>query len=364
MSQADASALGAKLLDLLDSSSVNSTYKPALLVAITDHASENPDSTAIKVRELAERVTEMYWPQTFDFPDTGEVLKQNAGGQAKAITEIIKFRKTAGIHSHTIPEAVRERKEWSQLLDEVELSLAEMPIPRLQRGFDPFLYEFDWSWHGEGGWSKKAYKEGPRTIALNSGVAETLAYLAPITRPFILRWWSDKAFKLNKSIEGAEAFDRFQAFLFGRKRIPLGRVSSDLLSIQGGKCLYCAEQLGTHRQVDHFVPWSLGGSDSLTNLAVACVRCNSSKKAILADPIHLESLILRNKKGSKDLPLIASTKNWPNDPEGSWKITKGIYLSSPGERHLWVGRDSDPMTRPLSESRTKIEALLDEPTEF
>lgn len=358
MREADHAALGSKLLDLLDSTAVNSTYKPALMVAITDHVSEMPTANAIPVAELAERVTELYWPQTFDYPETREVLKQNAGGQAKAISEIIRFRRQTGIGSRTIPEDARDGEEWAALIERVELSLAEMPIPRLQKGFEPFLYDFDWPWHDEGGWKKSAYEGTRREIVLADGVAEALAGIAPLIRPFILRWWSTKAFRLNRSIKGAESFDRFESFLFGRSRIPLGRVAADLLGMQQGRCLYCGDRLGRSRHVDHFVPWSLGGSDSLTNLAVACVACNSSKRAILAGPEHLNSLVKRNREWPQDLAIVAATKNWPHDPEGSWRITTRAYLNSPAERHLWIGRDESPTTRPLSGYSDEIRSLL------
>ena len=45
-----------------------------------------------------------------------------------------------------------------RLLRDVERSLAEMPIPRLQRPFEPFLYDFDWPWYGDGGWSVRKYE--------------------------------------------------------------------------------------------------------------------------------------------------------------------------------------------------------------
>ena len=51
----------------------------------------------------------------------------------------------------------------------------------------------------------------------------------------------------------------------------------------GGKCFYCGDSFGpqsltpktAHR--DHVVPTSLGGSDLLHNLVIACVRCGTEK---------------------------------------------------------------------------------------
>lgn len=47
-------------------------------------------------------------------------------------------------------------------------------------------------------------------------------------------------------------------------------------------CVYC----GAHDRpihLDHLIPWSRGGEDSFENLAVACVKCNTSKGALTAD---------------------------------------------------------------------------------
>lgn len=73
----DALALGEKLLALLEESARTTTYKPALLLALIDRAQEYTDRDSIPVPALAERVIELYWPQTLAYPTTGHVLKQS-----------------------------------------------------------------------------------------------------------------------------------------------------------------------------------------------------------------------------------------------------------------------------------------------
>lgn len=62
---------------------------------------------------------------------------------------------------------------------------------------------------------------------------------------------------------------------------------------QGGWfCIYCGCELSPNRpggnrkrgyaEVDHLVPISKGGTDDLSNLALACVTCNTQKKAMTA----------------------------------------------------------------------------------
>jgi hypothetical protein len=60
----NALALGEKLLSLLDESAQTTTYRPALLLALVDRVQEYAGSDTIPVTALAERVIELYWPQT------------------------------------------------------------------------------------------------------------------------------------------------------------------------------------------------------------------------------------------------------------------------------------------------------------
>lgn len=50
-----------------------------------------------------------------------------------------------------------------------------------------------------------------------------------------------------------------------------------MLVRQGGRCAYCQAELGESYHVDHVVPVSRGGSNSIGNLAAACPPCNVSK---------------------------------------------------------------------------------------
>ena len=135
--------LGEKLFSLLEQSSRSSTYKPALLVAIIDRAPEYLGETAIPVKSLAERVIELYWPQTLLYPTTSHVLQQNQGGQAKMIKDLIAFRDSSCLTSRALPEGVRSGKDWERLVNRIEKVLAEYPIPRLQRPFENYLYDFE-----------------------------------------------------------------------------------------------------------------------------------------------------------------------------------------------------------------------------
>lgn len=64
----EAPALAEKIFNMLDESARTSTYKSALLLALMDRAQEHLDDGEVPVRELAERVIELYWPQTRPYP--------------------------------------------------------------------------------------------------------------------------------------------------------------------------------------------------------------------------------------------------------------------------------------------------------
>lgn len=355
--------LGGKLLSLLDEANVTATYKPALLMSIIDCATEMGEADSIPVSRLAERVTELYWPQTIAYPTTGVVLSQNQGSQAKAVRAILEFRAKSGVSSRTISERFRQGKDWERLIRRVELSLAEMPIPRLQIPFEPFLYNFDWPWAKKGGWRTGAYDQSPRVIRLYPGVAQSLISLGPLLRPFIMRWWSEKAAAINPEVEEAASMLNFEQFMFGRDRVALDRIAEGLLDLQAGRCFYCETSIGKNREIDHFVPWSQSGDDGLFNLVAACSKCNNSKRSILAGPDFLEAVIDRNQSWASDIASMATERAWPADRNRSNRITRAAYLNSPGERPLWLGRGTEPERGPLSHFVDRIDkavALLHE----
>ena len=56
------------------------------------------------------------------------------------------------------------------------------------------------------------------------------------------------------------------------------------LTIQrdGNVCIYCSNETEIP-QIDHIIPLSKGGNNDLSNLAVSCKRCNSSKRNSLLE---------------------------------------------------------------------------------
>lgn len=355
----DPMVLGGKLLSLLDETAVVATYKPALLMSIIDCVTETGEVDSIPVERLAERAIELYWPQTTAYPTTRRVLSQNQGSQAKIVRSIVEYRTLVGVEARAIPDRIRREERWARLVRQVELSLAEMPIPRLQVPFEPFLYEFDWPWKRDRGWRVSSYDQSPREVRLKPGMARSLISLGPLLRPFIMRWWSEKAARLNPEVEEAASMLAFEDFMFGRDHVALERITEGLLDLQAGRCFYCATGVGkNNREIDHFVPWSQSGDDGLFNLVAACRECNGSKSSILAGPDFLEALMDRNTAWVTDLSALADERSWPADRLRSARITEAAYLNSPGERPVWLGRTVTPETQPLAVSLSRSRAVL------
>lgn len=50
-----------------------------------------------------------------------------------------------------------------------------------------------------------------------------------------------------------------------------------LMRIQGGRCVYCKDDMSKGFHVDHIMPLSLGGSNDRKNIQLTCPTCNMRK---------------------------------------------------------------------------------------
>ena len=140
-----------KLQRLLAEGDFTATYKFAVLLGLVGLSVEAPLHTdTFTTRQLAEKVVELYWAQVQPFDD--QLLLQNAHRQARIVTAVARFRdEAARTGLATLPVAAIAQRlppRWERLLDEVEWSLVEMPLTRLQRlpsGTDEFIYSVSWS---------------------------------------------------------------------------------------------------------------------------------------------------------------------------------------------------------------------------
>ncbi|MFB2920248.1 MULTISPECIES: HNH endonuclease [Aerosakkonema] len=58
-----------------------------------------------------------------------------------------------------------------------------------------------------------------------------------------------------------------------------------LLSLYGNYCCWCGKQMTiSERTIEHLIPKSLGGSNALSNLRLACFSCNNLRGNSLLPP--------------------------------------------------------------------------------
>lgn len=239
-------AFGEKLLQLLDEGQFTATYKFAGLLGLTELCLEQNAAPAARValttRALAEKVIDLYWPQTAPFagPIAAKTLVQNRGGQPEIVSAICRFRERFGGDPGEPLWRARTRAPecCERLVRRVEWKLIEMPLPRLQvvgNTETRFLYEI--------GWDARVRRQGVEAegfdgrIHLFPGVAENLIRFSGLLRPLIQRAWAGMVAGINRD---ATDEARLQEFLFGASRISLDRFVN-----RSGSCRATAASIAT-----------------------------------------------------------------------------------------------------------------------
>jgi hypothetical protein len=345
--QNDLIAFAERMLALLDQGSFVATYKFAVLLALMDLCLEKSERNggapqSVTTRQLAEKVIELYWPQTSGFG--GKTLRQNAGAQARIVSDICHFRESLDDASVSLHRARLEgAKQFERLVRKVEWTLILMPLPRLQivgQETDRLLYDIGWGLEIER--KKRAvteYQSGglgafDNNIRLLPGVGDHLVALNGLLRPLVHRAWAAMVAQLNGLHES-----RLESFLFGVNRSALTGLRSPLLEIQRGVCFYCGGAVGRGGHVDHFIPWARYPDNGIHNLVVADERCNGSKRDFLAADRHLEHWRQRNTEDMPALAQVAGHERWENHPDDTLGVARGIYLRLPSRVRLWLRHD-------------------------
>ena len=297
---------------------------------------------AVTTRQLAEKIVELYWPQTAPYQGQSgaRVLAQNRGGQAEIISAIRKFRERhAADRSEPLSRArLQARERYERLVRLVEWKLIEMPLPRLQvigESETHFLYRIGWST----GVKRQDVERGDfdNRIHLADRVGEHLVQLSGLLRPLIQRAWSGMIAALNRD---ATDEARLQEFLFGAQRISLDPVRQDLRELHNSRCFYCDKRIEGQVDVDHFIPWARHPDNGIDNLVIADQRCNGDKRDFLAAGEHVEHWAVRasQAEGSlrNQLGEIAARAGWEHHPERTLNVARTIYSRLPDDVRLWL----------------------------
>ena len=350
-----------RLLGLLDQGQFTATYKYAVLLGLMDLCLEHTQKSGapppmVTTAQLADKVIELYWPQTRPFRGQDQdMLRQNTGKHPVILRRIDAFRQRhAPDASATLHRArLHAPAAYTRLLREVEWKLVEMPLPRLQRigkRHDPFVYRVAWTDGVDGGVdgrvTRALFNDGARfdnRIHFVGAAAELLVRLAGLLRPLIQQKWAAMVARLNQDHLQDAALE---GFLFGVDRRALEPVRAPLLALQAGRCFYCKRDIRAAADVDHFLPWARHPDNGLDNLVVAHPRCNRHKSDFLAAAEHVEQWTARNADQHEVLHQIARDRSWERDEDRTAAVVRGIYLRLPDDVQLWqLGRELVPADR-------------------
>jgi HNH endonuclease len=339
-----------RLLRVIDEGRRTATYKLALLLGIVDAAAMSPGESTLPTRLIAERVLALYYPQTrpyIDISGAAHHARQIVMKTSSVLTAIEGLRSRAEVRRCRSIDEVHTAlpADYLRTLDVVEETFVRYPIPLMQvvgAGVVPFLYEVDWP---EGTSVKILRKRAQDQLRLLDGVADRLVVLGPMLRPLIELHWTRDVAKWTRLPMEDEAL---RAHLFGSDRIGFPHaLVTDLCELQGQRCFYCGDQLGTRREVDHFLAWSRWPNDAIENLVIAD-RCNGAKSDHLAATEHLVRWRLRVEAQAAALAALAKTHHWLTSPDRARALVQSTYSHVAAGTPLWIrGKEFEIVVEPL-----------------
>lgn len=104
------------------------------------------------------------------------------------------------------------------------------------------------------------------------------------------------------------------------------RVRQILIRLYNSRCQYCLNEYSTGLEVEHIIPRSKGGTDSLENYTIACSSCNSRKRALeLSDPGKSLLIALATARVQKVLAIIEPKLPKPQTARPSKLVAEPIF---------------------------------------
>ncbi len=330
-----------RVLAVLNEGRRSATYKPALLLALTELAVERSQPAApltLPLADVADRVMELYWPQTRPYPALdAPALRQGPGrSRLRITTALLQLRAKSGAGPGTPLGRVRGGfpVAYQRCRRAVERALAKQPVPRLQRpgsasgadGYPRFLFD-DSRYQAERG----ALDPRP-VITLYPGVAEALARNAALIRIAAHDVWVDGVAGFNGlQLEGADLSD----FMFGAERSSLAPVAEGLRDLGIRDCFWCRRALGRNVEVDHVIPWSHYANDDLSNLVLTDRGCNNDKRDRLVTADLASRWLARD---AASVASLAESLRWPNEPRRARAVARSSYRYLAAGMPVWRGR--------------------------
>jgi len=307
---------------ILDEGDFSSTYKFALLHALSDLCVElGDDSDAplhIRVDQISEKFIQYYWQQALPFPSNNEVLFQNSGRQAAIVSKISDF------NSRPL-SAFKYSYDWYRLLKVVSVQIKKMPLWRLQNvggKVVDFLYP---------------YELVDDAICLRHGCSFCFRKFHGLIKHLVQGAWVNwiNSASRNRSILAPN--HELHTFLFGCDRATLKPYQDFLFDLQNHRCFYCAGSMNKRAvNVDHFIPWSKYPVDLGHNFVLAHGTCNRAKRDFLPHSEYLAAWVERNKNANDCLMDFFNDYNLPYSLESSYSIARWAYSHAEDARYeMW-----------------------------
>lgn len=267
-----------KVERLLSEGRFTSTYKFALLIALTNIAVErgndSGDELKIEVDEIARQYLSLYWNMARPYPRIDTILKQSTN-EAKP-SKMITLLKDEAVHAQSSYRRLRAyRAQRDGLVSETRRTLAKDVLYRLQTigksvesGPDRFLYDHP---------NTAAECAKLEFITLEPGVPACLRRLRGVIVAMVQARW---ALWVREHNEKLAADRELEEFLFGSARSNVAAYAERFYELQSGRCFYSGDKLEkpSAGEVDHFIPWSRYPFDSPFNLVLASRKVNNAMR--------------------------------------------------------------------------------------
>lgn len=316
---------------LMQEGNFSSTYKFAFLHAIADICIEkdinNNEPLIIPFDEVVDKLILLYWqhakPFSADKVQSLEegVLLQNAGKQAKIISDIVSLQLT-GVRNLS---QAKQSPLWPNIYKNTLKTLKEGPLWRLQilsKQDDCFLFP---------------HIKNRNFIELNTGIAGCFRQFHDLVVQLTRQGWVEKIAKIpnNQTVVGRAG--ELTDFLFGNNRSSIIQAVGVLKEIQQGECFYCHKPITSSPEVDHFIPFSKYSNDLAHNFVLAHKSCNGSKSDYLAAIPHRDNWEEQNLVKHQTTLTNELSPYFACDPERTLFVTNWAYqIADNNGSKLWL----------------------------
>ena len=206
MSDADAELLYRRVVHTLQHGLRTATYKLATMLALVRYSKANladrgaTDELRIPIAEIAREVIALYWSQVRPFE--GRILKQSSQPTSRIVEAVLNLQAAAEQDGSVVSADDAEKcapEAYRQAVDAVALTLAQQPLPRLQRVPGEaqtlnFLYD-DSFLHDHV--SRTELQLRGNAILLKPGIAMGLAATEGALERVLASMWLDDVLRLN-----------------------------------------------------------------------------------------------------------------------------------------------------------------------